>query len=358
MVVLMDFSDVLARDTIRKPHLLLGNGFSRACRNDLFSYTALFDSAKKQGPLSEPLLEAFTALETDDFESVMRNLVRFAQIVNIYVPNRNDVARQLCEDVSNLREALAKAISANHPKRADEISDAKFRACREFLLKFNCIYTLNYDLLLYWAMMRKDIDNLDIRCDDGFCYNDQEIGDYVTWSVDIPTQNVYYLHGALHIFDGRYEVQKYTWSNTGIALVDQIRQALDDGRYPIYVAEGSSESKWEKVLHNAFLMRGYRSLSTIGNSLVIFGHSLHENDQHVLDCIERSKVTNLYVSIFGNSDSEDNQRIIKRAQAMADYMSQHNQRLRLDSPRSRPPEGYGDNLALRDSTAAQPAHSS
>ena len=335
MVDLMDFSNVLASSPGPKPRLLLGNGFSRACRNDLFSYTALFDRAQEQGLLSDALLQAFKALKTDDFESVMRDLARFAQVANIYVPNRYDVARQLREDVGVLREALARAISANHPRRADEISDAKFTACREFLLNFNGIYTLNYDLLLYWAMMRNDIDNLDIKCDDGFRHNDQETDGYVTWSVDVPTQNVYYLHGALHIFDGRHQVQKYTWSNTGIALVAQIRQALDEGRYPIYVAEGTSASKWEKVLHNAFLMRGYRSLSTIGNSLVIFGHSLHENDEHVLNCIERSKVRNLYVSIFGNPDSEYNQRIIKRARRMAENRSQHNQRLRSESPRSR-----------------------
>ena len=338
MVDLMDFSDVLASDPGRKPHLLLGNGFSRACRDDLFSYNALFDSAKEQGLLSPPLLRSFVAMETDDFESVMRNFVHFAQIVDIYIPDRNDVACQLREHVGILREALAKAISANHPMRADEISDAKFRACRKFLLNFDGIYTLNYDLLLYWAMMRDDIDDLDIKCDDGFRRNDQETGGYVTWSVDVHTQNVYYLHGALHIFDGGHQVQKYTWSNTGIALVDQIRQALDEGRYPIYVAEGSSASKWEKVLHNALLMRGYRSLSTIRNPLVIFGHSLRENDEHVLNCIEKGKVRNLYVSIFGNPDSEENHRIIKRAQGMADKRRQYNQRLRSESPKSRPPD--------------------
>lgn len=29
----------------RAPHLLLGNGFSRACREDIFAYGALFDRA-------------------------------------------------------------------------------------------------------------------------------------------------------------------------------------------------------------------------------------------------------------------------------------------------------------------------
>ena len=29
----------------KKPHLLLGNGFGRACRDDIFAYGALFDRA-------------------------------------------------------------------------------------------------------------------------------------------------------------------------------------------------------------------------------------------------------------------------------------------------------------------------
>jgi hypothetical protein len=32
----------------KPPHLLLGNGFSRACRDDIFSYDSLFDRADFQ----------------------------------------------------------------------------------------------------------------------------------------------------------------------------------------------------------------------------------------------------------------------------------------------------------------------
>ena len=180
------------------------------------------------------------------------------------------------------------------------------------------MYTLNYDLLLYWALMKDDIDELDLHPDDGFRQPKDGPLEYVVWDMNDPVQQtVYYMHGALHVFDAGAEVQKYTWSNTGIALIDQIREALESGRYPMFVSEGTSRSKLERVMHSSYLSRGYRSLSSIGGSLFIFGHSLHENDEHVLECIRRSKIQSVYVSMFGDPNSGDNQRIVTRAQSLA-----------------------------------------
>jgi hypothetical protein len=67
MVELLTFQDALARAPANKqPHLLLGNGFSRACRNDIFAYDALFDRADFNR-LSPSARQAFEALETTDF---------------------------------------------------------------------------------------------------------------------------------------------------------------------------------------------------------------------------------------------------------------------------------------------------
>ena len=221
-------------------------------------------------------------------------------------------------DADSLRETLAQVIASNHPERSDEIPDSQFRSSRAFLNNFKNIYTLNYDLLLYWSLMKDDIDELDLKSDDGFRHPDDGPSDYVVWDINDPgQQNVFYMHGALHVFDAGAQVQKYTWSNTGIALIEQIRQALESDRYPIYVAEGSSQSKLDRIMHSSYLSRGYRSMSAIGGSIFIFGHSLQENDEHVLKCIRDSRVSNVYVSIFGDPDSAENQLIIGRAQSLS-----------------------------------------
>ncbi len=53
---------------------------------------------------------------------------------------------------------------------------------------------------------------------------------YVEWQGEGAAhgQNIHYLHGALHLFDAGYQLQKYTWVNTGKALVDQANEALKE----------------------------------------------------------------------------------------------------------------------------------
>ena len=315
MAMMLTFEDAMDRAP-GTPHLLLGNGFSRACRNDLFGYDALFSRAK--GQLRGRVKSAFKALGTTDFERVMRGLKQAELLTKAYSPRDKRLAGRLRRDADSLRKTLANVIASNHPERSVEISDDQFRNCRAFLNNFGKIYTLNYDLLLYWALMKDDIDDLNLKCDDGFRQPDDGPTEYVVWDISDPgQQNVFYMHGALHVFDAGDEVQKYTWSNTRIALVDQIREALEEGRYPIYVSEGTSESKMERIMHSSYLSRGYRSISQIGGSLLIFGHSLQETDEHVLKYIRNSKVKTVFVSIYGNPDDEDNQRIMSRAQSLS-----------------------------------------
>lgn len=331
MAKLLTFDEALKQSGGGKRHVLLGNGFSRACRNDLFAYDALFAQAKDK--LSGSAKKAFHALKTTDFESVMRALKQAADLVQVYAPTNPRLAKKLAADADKLRDVLAQAIASSHPDRPNTIEDAEFAACRAFLSHFSNgnIYTLNYDLLLYWALMYNDVDNLTINCNDGFHQPEDGPEDYVVWEVgDVGSQNVFYLHGALHIFDAGAEVQKYTWCNTGVALVDQIRDALGENRYPIYVAEGTSESKMRRIQHSAFLSRGYRSLAKIGGSLFIYGHSLASNDEHALRLIERGTVKTVYVSIYGSPKTKDNQRIIARALAFAEARQHSGRRNRLD----------------------------
>lgn len=329
MAKLLTFDQALKQAKDGKRHLLLGNGFSRACRNDLFAYDALFAQAK--GKLSPSAKKAFDALKTTDFESVMRALKQAAALVQVYAPTSPKLAKKLAEDADKLRDVLAQAIASSHPDRPNTITDAEFGACRAFLAHFDNFYTLNYDLLLYWALMHDDVDDLTIPCNDGFHEPEDGPEDYVVWEVsDVGLQNVFYLHGALHIFDAGAEVQKYTWCNTGIALVDQIREALGQDRYPIYVAEGSSESKMQRIQHSAFLSRGYRSLPEVSGSLFIYGHSLAPTDEHVLRLIEKGKVTTAFVSIYGDPKSKDNQRIIARAGAFREGRENSRRRNKLD----------------------------
>jgi hypothetical protein len=308
------FEQAVARSTAPR-HVLLGNGFSRACRDDIFSYDALFDRANFVGR-SPTVRGAFEALQTSDFEVVIRALKQTAALARIYFEDHPELAIRLEADADALRELLAQTIATSHPNRPVDISEESYAACRSFLSVFKRIYTVNYDLLLYWALMHGEISP-SIDFDDGFRQPDDGPAEYVTWDVQkTDQQNVFYLHGALHIFDAGPELQKFTWSNTGIALIDQIREALDTNRFPLFVAEGSHDSKLDRIQHSGFLNRAYRSFAAIAGSLFVFGLSFGDSDEHILKLLDTGKVSRVYISLHGDPNSESNARIVQRAELM------------------------------------------
>jgi hypothetical protein len=150
--------------------------------------------------------------------------------------------------------------------------------------------------------------------DDGFRMPEEDPASYVSWEVEkSDAQNVLFLHGALHLFDAGAELQKYTWVNTGRRLTDQIREALEQGYYPLIVAEGRSEQKKAKIMHSNYPSRGYRSLPKLSGARFIRGHSLAESDEDIRRPVRRGKSKHVFVSVFGDSDTPANREIIARS---------------------------------------------
>jgi len=315
-VEIMDFNAAVGRaHQDGHVHALLGNGFSRACKDDIFSYGALFDRADFEG-LSPYCKAAFDALETTDFEAVIKALKSASIVLSTYEPGASDLAALMNDDAVKLREVLVEAIAGSHPSWPGEIPTEAYAACRRFLSNFERVYTLNYDLLLYWAFMQDEIEP-ELDCDDGFRHPD-EPQDYVTWEVENSfDQKIYYLHGALHLFDSGAELQKYTWLRTGVRLTEQVRAALAASKYPLFVSEGTSSGKLDRIKHSGYLHRGLASMPKITGSLFVYGLSFAENDDHVLRMIEVGKIGNLYVSIFGKPEEPHNTEIIARVSKLA-----------------------------------------
>jgi hypothetical protein len=330
-VEILNFQDAVARARqAGHVHALLGNGFSRACRDDIFSYGALYDRADFS-ELSPYCKAAFPALGTTDFEAVIKALKSSAILLETYEPEAADLAALMNSDAERLREVLVRAIAGSHPAWPGEISAESYAACRRFLSNFERVYTLNYDLLLYWAYMQDEIEP-ELQCDDGFRHPD-EPQEYVTWEVENSyEQKIYYLHGALHLFDAGHELQKYTWTNTRIRLIDQVRTALAASKYPLFVSEGSSAEKLERIKHSGYLHRGLASLPKISGSVFAYGLSFADNDDHILRMLEVGKITNLYVSIYGRQEEPHNELIIGRATRLAEARNARNQRKRRPTP--------------------------
>jgi hypothetical protein len=297
-----------------KRHLLIGNGFSIACRKDIFRYDSLFEKAdlKKTAPNVEKM---FQLLGTQDFEVVMKHFRYAINILKIYQPTNTKLIEDLQNDSNELKIILVNAIASSHPAHPSEILEEEYNSCKNFLRNFKNFYTLNYDLLLYWTFMHYQDGQL--TSDDGFRTPDTGNSDFVSWDIEkTDWQNLFYLHGALHVFDSGSELQKFTWINTGVRLIEQIRNALDNDKFPLFVSEGTSSEKMDKIMHSNYLSRGMRSFSHIGGSLFIHGHSLADNDNHILNLIPKSKIKRLFVSLYGNLSTKANKAIVGAAESI------------------------------------------
>lgn len=301
-----------------KRHLLLGNGFSIACRPEIFLYGRLYEQAdfSKVSPTGK---RAFEALKTQDFERVIKALRDARLILEAYGGIPREFLNTLQADADGLRELLVETIAASHPAWPGELRDEEYMACRAFLSHFSTVYTFNYDLLIYWVQMHTE-DGEPPTSDDGFRKSDLADLDagYVVWEPSQShEQNMWFLHGALHVFDSGTEIQKYTWVNTGVRLIDQIRDALRKGYFPVFVSEGTSGEKLERIRHSDYLAKAYRSFSEITGALFIYGHSLSDNDEHYLKRIEQGKLAKIYVGLYGDPASDSNKRIVRRAEQLS-----------------------------------------
>jgi hypothetical protein len=316
---ILSFDEAMRRiHGVKNKHLLLGNGFSISLKPDIFSYGSLYENADFAAAPHVPAL--FEALGTKDFEIVIQYLQNAAKVVEVYRPNLKRLAGGLRHDAAAIKDALVAAVAKRHPDRPYDVTPEQYAACRAFLRRFDHIFTLNYDVLLYWALMQTEVDRVPLRPDDGFRHPEDDPDlPYVSWQQS-QSAKVHYLHGALHLFDRGDEITKYTWSKTDKAIVDQIREALDEDNFPLFVSEGDSKSKLTRILHNAYLHKALRSFESCcnpaGNAIVIFGHSLASNDKHVLRCIAAGAAENLLVGLYGDPATPGNQLAIKNAERL------------------------------------------
>jgi hypothetical protein len=337
-MILKTFAEAIDESNkFSKRHLILGNGFSISCCENIFQYQSLYDEADFSKV--ENVKEIFKELKTNDFEFVIKSLNEAAKISKIYSADdiNNNLSKKLINDAESLKKILVSTIAKNHPINPSAISNDQFWSCRYFLNHFigdkkGQIYTLNYDLLLYWALMHDDRpfeDEMKLEKNDGFGNEEDGFGeDYVVWQGESSphSSNIHFLHGALHLFDSGSQIKKFTWSRKNESLINQITDSVNKNIFPIFVAEGSSDQKKTKIRHNAYLYQGLKQFVSnarvVKTCFFILGHSLDDNDDHIfLELGKSGKCEKIYVGIIGDIDSENNKRIIQKAEQIASLRS-------------------------------------
>lgn len=326
---LMTFDEVVTslKKKRRTMSLLMGNGFSMAYDSAIFSYNALYNFLQSQD--DELLTKLFGAIKTKNFELVMQQLDTTIALLDAFGAEES-VKQQILAASEKLKQGLLKSVKELHPEHVFKIPDAKSEACANFLRLFldsgGQIFTTNYDLLLYWVLMRqgtaqhidgfgRELENpLEVQTGEGEQWSD------LIWGPNQAKQNIHYLHGALHLFDAGSEIIKEQYDWTGY-LLDHITARLDDGSYPIFVTAGNGEEKLAHIRHNRYLSYCYdRLLSAVG-SLVTFGFNFGPYDEHIIEAINKAakhgakaadKLWSVYIGIYSEADAKHIESILPK----------------------------------------------
>jgi len=307
------------KNSRRQFHLLLGNGFSMAYDPSIFSYNALHDFVINMNDADlSTILEVF---ETRNFEIIMQHLDNFSALISAFGGN-SELKHRVDAASKKLKNSLLGSVKSLHPEHIFTIPEEKSAACANFLSIFlqtnGSIYSTNYDLLLYWILMR----NTQINHGDGCGRELLNGGDFVpeeeqewselTWGINRDTQNVFYLHGALQFFDAGIAVTKEEY-NVFNYLIENISDRMDKGEYPIFVTAGDGQQKLTHIKHNEYLTFCYDSLCNIEGSLVTFGFNFGEYDEHIIEAINRAakqgrkiaeRLWSIYIGVYSDVDKE------------------------------------------------------
>lgn len=280
--------------------LLCGNGLSINVWSR-FDYASLFDHALDAN-LSEVDLALFS--ETQNFERVLSDLVTAIRVDKAL----GIEAEPVLERYRSIQRALGHAIREVHVRRVD-VPDEALLAIRSELKRYAWVFSTSYDLIAYWAMgcggsyrpfvdlfkgdhkLRFDADQTDV------------------YAGQVP---VYFPHGALHLVVGG---DGETWKMRGQSmrsLLDQFGEPIpgDAAARPLLVTEGTSRDKLRAIEGNAYLAHCLGAMRKVDLPFVVFGASLGDNDNHLVDALNGFPSRPVAVSMVREPPS-----ILRRRQA-------------------------------------------
>lgn len=286
MTEVLDFDKALKQIGAEPCSILLGNGFSY----DYCAYTTLL--GKSGLPADLPCRRLCDRMGTKNFEQVILALEDASVIAKAY--GNDEQSDILVRDAELVRRDLITAIQAAHPTHLDKMLDV-IPACVEFLNPFKQVFTTNYDLLLYWVVIRSGG-----KFGDGFL-NARDADGFRGPFAEDDRCNVYNVHGGLHLFvrtDGELE-KRLAGPDGGIEAIG--RTIAEKKRFPLYVAEGSTESKQRRIRESRYLNLCFQRLKESTGCFFVYGSSAGENDAHIFDAVFRSRIKRLYFCIYDQS---------------------------------------------------------
>jgi hypothetical protein len=276
--------------------ILIGNGASRAVSSG-FAYQSLFSVAQSPpvpNPLSLQAISLFAAMSTTNFEQVLSALISAETVNTILGLNTGPINMTY----QNIRQALIEAVHAIHIPWLD-IPAETLQKIRDALRQYRFVYSTNYDLLIYWAIMQDQTGFVDYFFGPLFDASNTEI-----WNAT--NTRVLFLHGALHL-SRTIEGTLKRASGTGGNILDTFGDLIpsDPNAIPLFISEGSSQSKLASIRSNDYLSFAYGEFVNHSGGLVIFGQSMDPQfDQHLINALRGRGNRHLAVGIYRGTRSD------------------------------------------------------
>lgn len=277
--------------------LILGNGLSINIWAD-FAYSRLFE----QATLDRVALRLFTDFDTQNFETVLEALWH-AEKTLIALGRRPGRVTELYEDV---RSALFQAVRQVHVPWS-RIDRPRLQQICDAMRSHRFVFTLNYDLLTYWAAMQRGA-NLAIR---DFFWSDDNTFDISDATLEEHTTGLFYLHGGLHLWQDSISGRTGKWTTSKgsrVTLLKSLETKVSSitSRRPLFVSEGTSAQKMAVIRRSDYLTYALETLSDNTANTVIFGASFGEQDKHIAAAIASGPKRDIAISIRpGTQDQND-----------------------------------------------------
>lgn len=202
--------------------LLVGNGFSQNIWRK-FGYQSLFETASQDNGahLEASDISLFDQLGTRNFEMVLSALAT-SRSVSAALGQPYD---QFQERENSIRDALIRAVHAVHIPWNAVPNETLDRLSAE-LSRYASIYSTNYDLLIYWSIMR-DPDSFR----DYFWGRQFDIANTEIWG---KRTKVHYLHGGLHLYRRPTGQTLKRHAEAGQNLLDLFGSPFENGDAPFH----------------------------------------------------------------------------------------------------------------------------
>jgi hypothetical protein len=292
---LLDWEDV--RDKRTWSALLVGNGASIAIW-PRFDYPSLFAIAQtlpmdvQLGPVEVELFERLGA--ESNFERALHDLLVAETVSEALGFGRE--SEVIADRYDRIRNSLIAAVHHVHIPFG-MVPDSTLTHLMQCMAEYRAVFSLNYDLLLYWALMQKPERFTD-------CFNQ---GDFEPrFERDLWDRcHLYFVHGGIHLYRRVYGDVYKRHNEDGANLLSLFGQPIDGSpAIPLFVSEGTARQKRAAIADSPYLTFAYERLEACSSPVVVLGTSLGEPDRHIVGALSRHSYRPVAVGIYPKSDEE------------------------------------------------------